>query len=234
MPKTLLSTKKLTDAQRARLSDFTLLECPLIAVKTRKNPLPNKRWNCAVFSSQNAVKAVFQEQKIPATRFGVVFCVGSKTASLLGRFGIEVAAFFDSSARLADYLIKRNHCQNIAFFCGDLRRDELPDSLRKHHIKLEEIIVYTTQFLPLKSDQNPDAVLFFSPSAVNSYIASSHAFGSDVFCIGDTTAAAAISVFEKVHVSNTPTVEAVIDQARNFFLEDIKKHKLHRTSKHNS
>jgi uroporphyrinogen-III synthase len=53
-----------------------------------------------------------------------------------------------------------------------LRKETLPQALKEGGIKFNEIEVYQTALAPFKiSDQeNFDAIMFFSPSAVESYL----------------------------------------------------------------
>ena len=52
-------------------------------------------------------------------------------------------------------------------------------------------------------------MLFFSPSAIKSYLSAGNSAEPVAFCVGNTTAVAAIVEFDKVYVAETPSVEAV-------------------------
>ncbi|MDA9111803.1 uroporphyrinogen-III synthase [Flavicella sp.] len=215
--KTLLATKKLSTAQKDLLSEFVLLEESLIEVFLKRDLKREAFYDCAVFTSQNAVKAVFQENKFLASSFGTVFCVGAKTAQLLKNFGVEVTGNSDSSEALAHRLLEEATGLKITFFCGNLRREELPDLLRVHQIAIEEVEVYVTVLHSVQLQQELDGVLFFSPSAVQSYLAAGNAVTATAFCIGNTTALAAIAAFEKVYVPETPTIEEVVALVKTVF-----------------
>lgn len=81
--------------------------------------------------------------------------------------------------------------QEVVFFCGNRRRDELPRLLQEHGIGVHEITVYETRDIPAPALADPDAILFFSPSAVGSFF-SVNSIGPKTVCfaIGSTTAAA--------------------------------------------
>jgi uroporphyrinogen-III synthase len=52
-----------------------------------------------------------------------------------------------------------------------LRKETLPQALKEGGIKFNEIEVYQTALAPLKYlIENFDAIMFFSPSAVESYL----------------------------------------------------------------
>lgn len=208
---TVLSTKKLQPVQKEKLTDYRVDEVAFITVELATNVVIEKHIAFAVFTSQNAVKAVFKESKAAAERFDQVYCVGIKTQALLQQYGIQVAKVCKHSEELAHCIVQEKGIDEIHFFCGNLRRDELPELLRENGISVVETEVYKTQLLPEKLSKNYDGILFFSPSAVKSYIKGGNSKEATAFCIGNTTAVEAIMEFENVYVAETPTVEAVID-----------------------
>ena len=209
-PLTLLSTKLLLPSQRESLSAYAVEEMNLIQVSFHENIAITEKIECAVFTSQNAVKSVFKKNKLPTTVLNTVYCVGERTRGLLESFGVRVEKICYSALELANFLIEKKGISKVYFFCGNLRRDELPDVLAAHNIAVKEIEVYQTELLPVVIETTFDGVLFFSPSAVKSYIAAGNSNESTVFCIGNTTAAEAIMAFEKVYVADTPSVESLI------------------------
>ena len=54
---------------------------------------------------------------------------------------------------LSKKIIKNSSIKNVIFFCGDKRRDELPENLIKNGINVEEIIVYKTMETPTFIDK---------------------------------------------------------------------------------
>lgn len=65
----------------------------------------------------------------------------------------------------------------------------------------------------MKFAQKWDGILFFSPSGVESFVLENNLANSAVFCIGETTAAAAKKYTSSVIVANSTTVESVIAKA---------------------
>src|SRR5450432_2382176 len=69
--------------------------------------------------------------------------------------------------------------------------DILPDILKKNGVRLTELIVYDTRLTPVQIKESPDAILFFSPTAVQSFFSiNTLAPDTRVFAMGKTTAAA--------------------------------------------
>lgn len=153
----------------------------------------------AAFTSANAVAALGKGDG----HDWKVFCLGGATLrQAADHFGqAAIAGIADSASELAAEII----CQlpagqasrgtdaeggrEVWFFCGDKRRDELPDLLRKAGITVHEVIVYHTKLTPHRLGRAYDAIAFFSPSAVESFF-SVNTLSSDIplYAIGGTTA----------------------------------------------
>ena len=215
--KKILSTKKLSAAQKELLNNFTVDEIELIEISFNtsiklQNPIKN-----AVFTSKNAIIGLFSHFSPEELKFENVYCVGDKTAQFLEEKGIKVAIKADSSEELADEILLNKNIDEVHFFCGTLRRNELPEMLTENNIKVNEVEVYTTNFKPVKIKNTYDGILFFSPSSVKSYLLKNSDTQSVAFCIGNTTAAEAIDDFENVFVADEPTVENVIESVNQYF-----------------
>ena len=142
-----------------------------------------------IFTSSNAVEAV--DALLFSTPSWEVYCIGGKTReTILEKFSnITIKGFGSSAKELAKLIVKNNTACKIYFFCGDKRVNFLPDMLEDNLFDLEEILVYTTEPIEIKVDKEYDGILFFSPSAVNSFFAENKIKDSVVlFAIGDTTA----------------------------------------------
>lgn len=149
----------------------------------------------AIFTSTNAVTAI--ENAMPLD--WKIFCLsGATRRAAAERFGENaIAGSADSAAGLAEVIISRGSSGESGtpgecwFFCGDKRRDELPDSLKAAGWRVHEVVVYQTILTPHHTGKTYDAIVFFSPSAVESFF-SMNTIGPQVslFAIGRTTAAA--------------------------------------------
>ena len=99
---------------------------------------------------------------------------------------------------------------SVTYFCSDLRLDTLTNILTENNIKVNEVEAYKTMYSPELVSENIDGVMFYSPSAVNSYL-QENTTDKVAFCIGASTAKEAQKYFEKVEVAQIPTVESVIE-----------------------
>ena len=121
------------------------------------------------FTSTNAVEAVAygQEELYPDWN---IYCTGPATRKQVEKFFGEepITGTAESAGELAELIIE-DGVDELIFFCGDKRRDELPAMLREHEIEVTEIVVYQTIAVPHKLEKNYQGILFFSPSAVESF-----------------------------------------------------------------
>ena len=143
-----------------------------------------------IFTSMNAVEAVAAEQEKTQPAW-TIFCIGNTTAHLVKKyFGeLSIAGTANSASELAKLIADKNHIHEAIFFCGDQRRDDLPEMLFNNHVSIEEIIVYHTTAVPHKVEKSFDGILFFSPSAVESFFGNNKIESKTIlFAIGNTTA----------------------------------------------
>lgn len=204
---TILSTKKLLPTQKDLLSDFSVDEIELIEINYQNFQLPESIKN-VVFTSKNAVLGLFN--KFPDLKFEKVFCVGDKTANILEAKNISITLKASSAKSLAEKIIKSGNVAEVQFFCGNLRRNELPEILEENQISVKEVEVYKTLFNSVKITKQYDIILFFSPSGIKSYIEKNNSTAGIAFCIGNTTASEGIEHFENVFVADEPNVENLI------------------------
>lgn len=173
-----------------------------------------------VFTSMNAVEAVtgMLDGFVPQWS---IYCMGHKTRQLItAYFGEEaIAGIADNASLLADQIIEKEETDEIIFFCGDQRRDELPAKLRKHGIDINEIKVYETTRIEHIIEKKYDGILFFSPSAVESFFRKNTLPARTViFAIGTTTAETAHRFCDnQIMISEHPGKEELVEQAVAFF-----------------
>ncbi len=173
-----------------------------------------------VFTSMNAVDAVttFLDGHQPEW---TIYSIGTATARLIKEyFGEErIAGAANDASALADLVAEDRFTDEVVFFCGDQRRDELPDILRQHDIEVNEIVVYQTIEVPHKIDEFYHGILFFSPSAVRSFFRLNKLEEKTIaFAIGNTTANE-IKKFSnnKIIISDEPGKENLVQKMMEYF-----------------
>ena len=200
------------------ISFITTEDIDDIAIEKKIRELSNQKIT-VVFTSTNAVNAVARFiSKQPGWK---IFCIGSTTKTLVKKFFGEgaVAEFAENAESLSKLILQNSSIQNIAFFCGDKRRDELPGNLNKGGIVVDEIVVYKTIETPTVLTKQYDGILFFSPSAVQSFFSkNSINKNAKIFVIGSTTANA-VKLFSQqpVIIAETPGKKNLVNLAINHF-----------------
>ena len=169
-----------------------------------------------LLTSQNTLHALRSMpcySQLPHKR---AFCVGEKTRKLLEAEGWQVVTSFDYAKQLASFLVKHYATSSFVFFCGEKRMDTLPTTLKANHIQLQECLTYHTHPTPMKLTKRYEGLLFFSPSAIESYLRENTLSGEKAICIGTTTQAALPEAVES-YVAERPTVESVLACCKELF-----------------
>lgn len=211
----IVSTKKLSDKQKQTLltANFSVFDEDFIAIQNKNFDI-DKTNDYLIFTSQNAVESVLRNKQEADIRIKKCFCVGENTKALLEENGFEVVVYSEYAAELASTICNQYSKNSFTFFCGNMRRNFLPDALRLVQISLEEIEVYETILTPHKIDFAPDGILFFSPSGVKSYLQENKIDDEICFCIGNTTAEALKHITPNRIIANQPTIESVLMKCR--------------------
>lgn len=217
----LLSTKKLSPQESAIFSTpfFHLLEEDFISIELLDFDLKAET-DMLLFTSKNAVLSVLQNEKIALLKQKNCICVGEKTKELLVKNGFKVLDFAHYADDLVQIISEKYSHFSFSFFCGNLRRDVLPDFFKKNQIKFEEIQVYGNKLTPYKITEPMDAILFFSPSGVMSYLKENKLESQLCFCIGKTTAEALQPYTDKIILSKKPTISSVLEEVVGFYKEE--------------
>ncbi len=210
----ILSTKTLSVAQRQAFLDaeIDLLEQDFIEIQNNNFELKEINTNL-IFSSQNAVLSLMEQKDWQKLTSKSVFCVGEKTKDLLEANGFTVDVYLDYASELAEIITLIYNKESYTFFSGNLRKETLPKALKNAGITFNEIEVYQTKLAPFKifKEENFDGILFFSPSAVESYLTNNTITKEVCFCIGETTASALKNKTKNIIVAAQPTIEDVIE-----------------------
>ena len=197
------------------------MELPESTQRQIKDILTKKK--VVIFTSSNAVISVggyMKEKPVGWT----IFCIGNTTYKLAKKyFGEEnIKDTASTASKLAEKVIPVIKETEVIFFCGNLRRSELPDALRKKGIEVKEIIVYKTSLVPVSINKKYDAVIFFSPSAAESFFSrNSVPRNTALFVMGETTAVS-IKKFSTnpVITGDEPDKNKLISQAIRFVRDD--------------
>jgi uroporphyrinogen-III synthase len=215
----ILSTKKLLSNQKQVFLNaaISLIEEDFIETKIKNFELKSIH-NNLIFTSQNAVQSILQHPKCEELKSKNVFSVGMKTKDLLTENGFNVVAYTGYASDLAEIITLIYSNETFTFFSGNLRRDTLPNTLNENGISFNEIEVYETNLTPKKITEKLNGILFFSPSAVESYLKLNSIKDEICFCIGETTAEALeTKKIKNIVIADKPSVENVIAEVVEYY-----------------
>ena len=174
----------------------------------------------AVFTSMNAVEAVADQIKGKKPSWKI-YCIGTTTQQLVVTyFGQDaIAGTANDAATLAKLIIEDQPKGKLIFFCGDQRRDELPEILATNSMEVKEIIVYQTTAIQHRIQKTFEGILFFSPSGVESFFSSNQLTQKTIlFAIGNTTAKEIKKHSNnQIVISNEPGKENLARRMMEFF-----------------
>ena len=144
-------------------------------------------------------------------------CVGSKTKKFLEKKGFTVNESADYADDLIQIIDSKYKDISFTFFCGNIRKNTIPNYFQENKIAYNEFVVYETKLKPHQIKKPFDGILFFSPSGVNSFLENNTLENKMCFCIGTTTAKALENKTENIVIASQPTVENVITEVIKYY-----------------
>lgn len=236
-----LSTKKLSPLliEEAKRNGIEVTEQEAISIKpiyTKEKDDEVKPWvlkgdsTFVTFTSSNAVEAIkkyLHRGDTPYVPNWKVFSLSGGTKDALHAFTnpLPIIDTAQNAKDLAQKIIEYD-IQELLFFCGNKRRDDLPDRLREKGIRVHQIVVYETIETPVVINEYFNAILFFSPSAVHSFFSLNQlSKGTVCFAVGATTADVIKGVTDnRVISSSAPSPETMLATIISYF-QNINYHK---------
>ncbi|MEO6894692.1 MAG: uroporphyrinogen-III synthase [Ginsengibacter sp.] len=222
----ILCTKKISNSfiQHAEESNICIDELNFIETKESVSEEIKKRIVelsklkiTAIFTSSNAVQAV--GKIISGEVNWKIYCVEPATKKTVKLFfkSSSISGSATDAAQLSNIIIENKPDGHIVFFCGNMRRDLLPDKLKINGIAVEELLVYQTIENAQSVSKNYKGILFFSPSAARSFFAKNKIDSETIlFAIGKTTAG------ELKNYSNNKIIISDIPETKQLIAEVIK------------
>jgi uroporphyrinogen-III synthase len=205
-----------------------------------------EQFDWTIFTSAQAVRAVVKRRKalerglIPACDKLQIAVVGPVTAQVARDVGfpVQFVAETHTGAALAEELGKRLEGTQVFLPRSDRANPDLPAALKRYGAAVTEVIAYRT-LRPTEVDQRnlrqvadgeADAVLFFSPSAVQHF---AELFGGEqlrvmqdklsIMAVGSITAKALYEAgIARVVMAGDTTAAAVVEALELHFMNAVK------------
>jgi uroporphyrinogen-III synthase len=225
---TVLSTRYLAASLIRQVSrEGIRLDCipfieirPIVDAEIREQIRSLPQSPAVIFTSKNAVRILtgLLEGNVPEWK---IFCTaGATRKAVAGYFGEKslVSSAEDAEA-LADIIIQNRLAGPYIFFCGRQRLDLLPGKLTEKGISFQELAIYDTVPAGRTVDRNYTGILFFSPSAVQSFFTKNQVDDRTIlFTVGETTADAVRKLSPNTLISaRSPSEEALMEEVIEFF-----------------
>jgi uroporphyrinogen-III synthase len=179
-----------------------------------------------VFSSSNAIKALYTGCKENFLSFpaGAKACfVGEKTAAIASELLQTHNVLIANNALELIEKIDNVNVESFVFVSGQKRLDTIPEGLQAKGFQLKEFQLYNTIPKPVKIGGVYQAVLFFSPSAVESFFMKNSWESYRVAVgVGETTAGCLRSrQVEKIIIADKPG-EIETMKALSSYIDEVK------------
>ena len=212
-----LSTKKLRFHQLERLmaAQCDVVDYDALQIEIQPFSIPKKP-NYWVFSSQNAVRS-FLANPTASAHQNPILCVGEKTKSLLEENGQKVVKTAQNMLELVEFIQRTMRNEHFLHICGSRKLPDFAAGMQQARISYAEVTAYQTHLVSRVQRPEPQGLLFYSPSGVESYLQSNSIGASWCFCIGETTATAVRPLTEHLTVSPKPDADLLVAAAATHF-----------------
>jgi uroporphyrinogen-III synthase len=167
-----------------------------------------------VLTSQTGVEAFLQLiSQLQLDKFAYsVFCIDQATLKSAKDAGLHVKASAPHAVALAAEIRARKEIKEVTHLCSNRRRGELSEKLKSSGVTVLDVVAYQTDLTPVRIESSYDAVVFFSPSAIDSFLSLNPFVDVPCFCIGKTTESHARKMnYTDTFVPETSREEALID-----------------------
>ena len=212
-----LSTKKLRFHQLERLmaAQCDVVDYDALQIETQSFSIPENP-NYWVFSSQNAVRSFLTNPTAPSHQ-NPILCVGEKTKLLLEENGQKVIKTAQNMLELVDFIQKTMKNEHFLHICGNRKLPDFAAGMQVAGISFAELTAYHTHLVSRPQSPEPQGLLFYSPSGVESYLQDNSIGFSWCFCIGETTATAVRPLTKHITVSPKPDADLLVAAAATHF-----------------
>ena len=205
---------------------------PFIEVKSismaefREQKVNISDYTAIVFTSRRAIDHFFEickNIKTEITSEVKYFCISEQTATYLHKYIVVRKRKVFSGRRTSKDLIEvlKNHKkEKFLFPCSDVRKEDIPNFLKKKKYRFKELVIYHTVSADLSklANINYDMIAFFSPSGVESLFKNFPNFkqkSTRIASFGPTTAKSVIEKKLTLHIEaplpNAPSMTGAIE-----------------------
>lgn len=211
----------LAASKNIRLEVIPFIEVKWVneSIVTQKVLAYAKQEIVVIFTSVQGVESVVHKLHSQKPHWRIACTSGKTERKVADYFGTHrIAATANNASELAKKILDLGVGEAV-FFCGNSRRDELPDILKNGNVALTELVVYETMATPVHVTKRYDGILFFSPSAIKSFFSVNKLTSKTVlFAIGETTKESLVEFKDHKIISiDQPNKEDLVRLALQYF-----------------
>lgn len=193
---------RLSDKYNLKIDFRKFIEIEPVDYKEfRKQKIDILAHDAVIFTSRNAVDHFFalcQDLKVEIPADMKYFCISEQTANYLHKYITVRKRKVYTGTRTAQDLLKvigKHKKLKYLFPCSNLRRNDIPNFMKKEKIKFTEAVIYRTVPSDLSDLENVnyDMIAFYSPSGIESLFHNFPGFKQNktrIAAFGPTTAKA--------------------------------------------
>lgn len=167
-----------------------------------------------VLTSQNGVDAFLrltEKLQLSADDY-IAHCIAEATKRAAIHAGLFVKTTAPNAMFLAEEILKLQDIKSVTHICSNRRLGELFEKLNSAGVEVQEVVSYKTELTPISIEHTFDALLFFSPSAVDSFLSANDLKQVPCFCIGKTTGDYTKQKgFTETYIPGAPSEEALVN-----------------------
>jgi uroporphyrinogen-III synthase len=139
-------------------------------------------------------------------------CIAQATKQAAVQAGLFVKTSAPNALLLAKEILQHKDIRSVTHICGNRRRDEVSEKLNAGGVEVQDVVSYRTELTPISIEQDYDALLFFSPSAVDSFLNGNELKQVPCFCIGQTTESNVKQKgFTQTYIPEAPSEDALVN-----------------------
>lgn len=193
---------KLAEKYNLKIDFIPFIQVEPVPIKEfRKQKIEILNFTAVIFTSRNAVDHFFQlcaDLKIEMPPDMKYFCISEQTSNYLQKYIVIRKRKIFTGMKTAQDLIeilKKHKNEKYLFPCSDIRKNDIPDFLKKNGYGYAEAVIYRTVASDLSHLKEVfyDILAFFSPSGINSLLVNFPEFTQNntrIAAFGPTTAKA--------------------------------------------
>jgi uroporphyrinogen-III synthase len=189
-------------------------------IRIPENIFPDSIHKNIALTSQSGVEAflmLLNQLQLDRETYRI-FCIEQATQQAALQGGLKVQGTAPNATSLADEILKYPDIHCVTHICSNRRRDELSVKLKSKGVEVQDLVAYRTELTPLALNRSYDAIVFFSPSAVDSFLSQNTLLDIPCVCIGKTTEShARQNGYTRTFTPDTPSEAALLEVLFDYF-----------------